>query len=296
MDRPWRRDLRSALVCTRPSAERRGRRPPRPRRRAARRPTRIRQDRHGLRRDRRARHLHPDPRRSQSPRRPVAHADRAVPRHPARPTRRRPAQAHRHLRHRLTAVAGQTRRHSHPHPQLRHVIVDECHHLGAAAYEHSVKRIAAQFWLGLTATPTRRDSLSQLVTWQLGPVRHTMTDEEQGTLAATMHADAGPRRVLFLHETDFKPRRRGPGRSGCAGRGTPEAGPRRVTQPSGRRRRRRGPDARAQLSGPHPAGRPRRSPHRHTLRRRTPGAGAPRSDERHQPPSGRRPPRLRQGR
>ena len=37
-----------------------------------------------------------------------------------------------------------------------HVIVGECHHLAAAAYEHSVKRIAAQFWLGLTATPTRR--------------------------------------------------------------------------------------------------------------------------------------------
>jgi len=86
-----------------------------------------------------------------------------------------------------------------------HLIVDECHHLGAAAYEHSVKRIAAQFWLGLTATPTRRDGLGQLVTWQLGPVRHTMTDEEQGTLAAAMHADAGPRRVLFLHDTEFKP-------------------------------------------------------------------------------------------
>jgi superfamily II DNA or RNA helicase len=33
-----------------------------------------------------------------------------------------------------------------------HVIVDECHHLAAAAYDHSVKRIGAQFWLGLTAT------------------------------------------------------------------------------------------------------------------------------------------------
>jgi superfamily II DNA or RNA helicase len=86
-----------------------------------------------------------------------------------------------------------------------HVIVDECHHLGAAAYEHSVKAIAAQFWLGLTATPTRRDGLGQLVTWQLGPVRHTMTDEEQGTLAAAMHADTGPRRLLFLHDTEFKP-------------------------------------------------------------------------------------------
>ncbi|MFI7547971.1 TOTE conflict system archaeo-eukaryotic primase domain-containing protein [Actinoplanes sp. NPDC049599] len=86
-----------------------------------------------------------------------------------------------------------------------HVLVDECHHLGAAAYEHSVKRIGAQFWLGLTATPTRRDGLGQLVTWQLGPVRHTVTDEQQGTLTAAMHADAGPRRLLFLHETAFDP-------------------------------------------------------------------------------------------
>lgn len=86
-----------------------------------------------------------------------------------------------------------------------HIVVDECHHLGAAAYEHSVKRIGAQFWLGLTATPTRRDGLGQLVTWQLGPVRHTMTDEQQGTLTAAMHADAGPRRLLFLHETAFDP-------------------------------------------------------------------------------------------
>lgn len=83
------------------------------------------------------------------------------------------------------------------------VIVDECHHLAAAAYDHSVKRIGAQFWLGLTATPTRRDGLGQIVTWQLGPVRHTMTDEIQGTLAAAQETDAGPRRRLFIHETEF---------------------------------------------------------------------------------------------
>jgi superfamily II DNA or RNA helicase len=84
------------------------------------------------------------------------------------------------------------------------VIVDECHHLAAAAYDHSVKRIGAQFWLGLTATPARRDGLGEIVTWQLGPVRHTMTEEDQGTLAAAWAADAGPRRLLFVHETEFR--------------------------------------------------------------------------------------------
>ena len=84
------------------------------------------------------------------------------------------------------------------------VIVDECHHLGAAAYEHSVKRIGAQFWLGLTATPTRRDGLGEIVTWQLGPVRHTMAQEDQGLLAAASYTNSGPRRLLYVHETDFK--------------------------------------------------------------------------------------------
>ncbi|BCJ52998.1 DEAD/DEAH box helicase [Actinoplanes sp. NBRC 14428] len=85
-----------------------------------------------------------------------------------------------------------------------HVIVDECHHLAAAAYDHAVKRIGAQFWLGLTATPTRRDSLGELVTWQLGPIRHTVTDEDPDTLAAFWQEETGPRRLLFVHETQFR--------------------------------------------------------------------------------------------
>ncbi|MER7273470.1 DEAD/DEAH box helicase family protein [Dactylosporangium sp. NPDC000244] len=90
-----------------------------------------------------------------------------------------------------------------------HVVVDECHHLAAAAYDHSVKRMAAQFWLGLTATPTRRDGLGELVTWQLGPIRHTITHEpprndDRGTLLEALSANAGPRRLLYVHETGFE--------------------------------------------------------------------------------------------
>jgi superfamily II DNA or RNA helicase len=82
------------------------------------------------------------------------------------------------------------------------VVIDECHHLAAAAYDHSVKRIGAQFWLGLTATPARRDGLGELVTWQLGPIRHTLA--EQVTLTDTLLAPAGARRVLHVHETVFR--------------------------------------------------------------------------------------------
>lgn len=84
-----------------------------------------------------------------------------------------------------------------------HVIVDECHHLAAAAYEHSVKQVGAQFWLGLTATPKRRDGLGEIVSWQLGPVRHTMEQEQPGTFAEVWRDDDAPERVLHIHETDF---------------------------------------------------------------------------------------------
>lgn len=85
-----------------------------------------------------------------------------------------------------------------------HVIVDECHHLAAAAYDHSVKRISAQFWLGLTATPKRRDGLGEVVTWHLGPIRHTLDQTDQGLLASPGELSSIARRLLFVHETAFR--------------------------------------------------------------------------------------------
>jgi superfamily II DNA or RNA helicase len=73
-----------------------------------------------------------------------------------------------------------------------HIVVDESHHVAAAAYDHSIKRIGAQFWLGLTATPDRRDGLGELVTWQLVPVRHTVTDANEETLEAAASDVTGP--------------------------------------------------------------------------------------------------------
>lgn len=84
------------------------------------------------------------------------------------------------------------------------VIVDECHHVAAAVYDHSVKKVAAQFWLGLTATPKRRDGLGELITWQLGPVRHTFDDPIVGTLLGPAgQATAALNRILHVHDTKF---------------------------------------------------------------------------------------------
>lgn len=54
-----------------------------------------------------------------------------------------------------------------------HVIVDECHHLGAVSFDAILKRVKARYVLGLTATPVRRDGLQPIVFMQCGPTRHT---------------------------------------------------------------------------------------------------------------------------
>ena len=53
------------------------------------------------------------------------------------------------------------------------VIVDECHHVGAASFDAILKRIKAKFVLGLTATPIRRDGQQPIIFMQCGPIRHT---------------------------------------------------------------------------------------------------------------------------
>jgi superfamily II DNA or RNA helicase len=82
------------------------------------------------------------------------------------------------------------------------VVVDECHHVPAAAFEAAVRAIRARRWLGLTATPYRRDRLDDLITFQLGPVRHVFEPAEHGTLEGA--AAERPTPVLVVHLTTFR--------------------------------------------------------------------------------------------
>jgi superfamily II DNA or RNA helicase len=56
-----------------------------------------------------------------------------------------------------------------------HIIVDECHHVGAVSFDAILKRARAKFVLGLTATPLRRDGQQPVIFMQCGPIRHTAT-------------------------------------------------------------------------------------------------------------------------
>jgi superfamily II DNA or RNA helicase len=81
------------------------------------------------------------------------------------------------------------------------VIVDECHHEPAKGYEHAIQQIPARRWVGLTATPYRRDQLEDLMPLQLGPVRHVMRTTDH----PTVDGGAGrPQPVLMIHPTQYR--------------------------------------------------------------------------------------------
>ena len=92
----------------------------------------------------------------------------------SRATRRRAVQAHRSHRRRDPADPCPADDLTEPLGGYGLVVVDECHHVPAAAFESAVRTIPARCWLGLTATPYRRDGLDDLIGPQLGPVRHTL--------------------------------------------------------------------------------------------------------------------------
>lgn len=61
------------------------------------------------------------------------------------------------------------------------VIVDEAHHIGAAAFSQTMFKLCPRYALGLTATPERKDGLTNILYWFLGPEFFRVQRENQAT-------------------------------------------------------------------------------------------------------------------
>jgi superfamily II DNA or RNA helicase len=83
------------------------------------------------------------------------------------------------------------------------VIADECHHIAASAFFHVLNRIPARCWLGLTATPERRDGLEDLIYHQLGSHHVTLEGPTAGQLPSAGTDLLAPHPVLHVHPTQF---------------------------------------------------------------------------------------------
>ena len=138
------------------------------------------------------------------------------------------------------------------------VVVDECHHIPAVSFQACVQRARTRRWLGLTATPYRRDRLEALIGFQCGPTRHEIKP------AAVEGAEL-VRRELVVHHTTTEvtddDRGAHPGRVRRARRGP-------ATHRPDLRRRAHGRRRRAHLPRAHPTNRP----HRRDRRPDSPGS------------------------
>ena len=74
------------------------------------------------------------------------------------------------------------------------VVVDECHHLPAVSFEACVRQAPSRRWVGLTATPYRRDGLEGIIALQCGPTRFELAAKDADDIALV-------RRELIVHET-----------------------------------------------------------------------------------------------
>jgi superfamily II DNA or RNA helicase len=84
------------------------------------------------------------------------------------------------------------------------VVADECHHIAASAFFHVLNRIPAKYWLGLTATPERRDGLEDLIYHQLGSHHVTLEAPTAGQLPSAGTDLLAPHPVLYVHPTQFR--------------------------------------------------------------------------------------------
>ncbi len=82
---------------------------------------------------------------------------------------------------------------------IGHLVVDECHRAPSRTFTEAVTAFDSKFMLGLSATPWRRDRLSQLIFWHLGDVHHEISK-------ARLVADGHILDVeIVVRHTDFKP-------------------------------------------------------------------------------------------
>lgn len=84
-------------------------------------------------------------------------------------------------------------------PCIGHMVVDECHRTPSRTFTEAVTAFDSRFMLGLSATPWRRDRLSQLIFWHLGDMHHEVSKSH---LVADGHIlDV----EIVVRHTEFRP-------------------------------------------------------------------------------------------
>ena len=82
---------------------------------------------------------------------------------------------------------------------IGYLIVDECHRTPSRTFTEAVTAFDSRYMLGLTATPWRRDGLSQLIFWHLGDMHHEVKKYQLVTQGDILKVE------VVYRKTHFKP-------------------------------------------------------------------------------------------
>ena len=77
------------------------------------------------------------------------------------------------------------------------VIYDECHHLGAKMFSKSLIKVQAPYYLGLSATPERKDSLDKVFKYFLGDIKYRGKFEPNNQVKVKLYS-------YFANDIKFK--------------------------------------------------------------------------------------------
>jgi len=83
----------------------------------------------------------------------------------------------------LYPIANQVREH------VGHLIVDECHRCPSRTFSEAVSAFDCKYMLGLSATPFRRDGLTELIYWHLGDKVHEISQDSLQESGDVLRAD-----------------------------------------------------------------------------------------------------------
>lgn len=87
-------------------------------------------------------------------------------------------------------------------PHFGHIVVDECHRCPSSMFTECVRAFDAKFLLGLSATPFRRDGLTKVIGFYIGPVLHQVDPARLRDIGAVLRPEIVARDTAFVFDGD----------------------------------------------------------------------------------------------
>lgn len=87
-------------------------------------------------------------------------------------------------------------------PHFGHIVVDECHRCPSSMFTECVRAFDAKFLLGLSATPFRRDGLTKVIDFFIGPVLHRVDPARLRDIGAVLRPEIVARDTTFVFDGD----------------------------------------------------------------------------------------------